>query len=142
MRIGSLARETGVSERMLRYYEECGLLRPVRLPSGYRQYSEADVITVRHIRSLLAANLPTTLIAQVLPCIRDDQERLVPTCPELVAILHRERARVTEAILRLHTSQRLLDDALAAVPSATRDPRLMADALNAPTSRAGPHATP
>ncbi|GAA5178872.1 hypothetical protein GCM10023322_07070 [Rugosimonospora acidiphila] len=58
MRIGTLARETGVSERLLRYYEEQGLLRPVRLANGYREYDESDVTTVSHIRALLAAGLP------------------------------------------------------------------------------------
>lgn len=40
MRIGELARRTGVSERMLRYYEQEGLLRPARTTSGYRDYGE------------------------------------------------------------------------------------------------------
>jgi hypothetical protein len=43
MRIGELRRRTGVSERLLRYYEEQGLLRPQRRPSGYREYDDSDV---------------------------------------------------------------------------------------------------
>ncbi|MFC7104329.1 MerR family transcriptional regulator [Nonomuraea rubra] len=69
MRIGELVRRTGVSERLLRYYEEQGLLHPSRLPSGYREYTEAHVETVRRIRCLLAAGLSTSTIATVLPCL-------------------------------------------------------------------------
>lgn len=36
MRVGEIVRRIGVSERLLRYYEEQGLLHPDRLPSGYR----------------------------------------------------------------------------------------------------------
>ncbi len=118
MRIGAVARRTGVSERLLRYYEEQGLLRPARLPSGYREYTEADIYVVRHIRSLLAAGLGTTVIAQVLPCIRDDSGRLVPTCPEMITRLRRERARIVNAITQLQASEQILDAVLAAASPA------------------------
>ncbi|MYW17391.1 MerR family transcriptional regulator, partial [Streptomyces sp. SID2955] len=80
MRMGEMARRTGVSERLLRYYEEQGLLAPTRLPSGYRVYCEQDVETVRRIRTLLTAGLTTDTIARVLPCVREEGERLVPVC--------------------------------------------------------------
>jgi len=114
MRIGTLANKTAVSQRLLRYYEEQGLLRPARLPSGYREYLESDVVTVRHIRALLAAGLTTNVIAQVLPCIRDDGERIVPTCPDMVGHLRREHARIAEAIAQLQVSQQKLAAVLAA----------------------------
>ncbi len=38
MKIGELSRRTGVPTRMLRYYEEQGLLRPERADNGYRSY--------------------------------------------------------------------------------------------------------
>jgi DNA-binding transcriptional MerR regulator len=113
MRIGALARRTGVSVRLLRYYEEQGLLAPVRQPSGYREYTEADVDTVRRIRALLAAGLNTRLIGRVLPCVADDPDRIVPTCPELVDILRAERDRVAESISQLRGTQRILDTAIA-----------------------------
>jgi DNA-binding transcriptional MerR regulator len=118
MRIGVLARETGVSGRLLRYYEEQGLLRPVRLANGYREYTESDIVAVSHIRSLLAAGLTTTAIAQVLHCVHDDGERLTPSaCPGMVNHLERERARIAEAIAQLGTAQQALDTLLAAMPS-------------------------
>jgi len=40
MRIGELATRTGVPTRMLRYYEEQGLITPRRLANGYREYDD------------------------------------------------------------------------------------------------------
>ncbi|WP_026414909.1 MerR family transcriptional regulator [Actinomadura oligospora] len=113
MRIGELSRHTEVSERLLRYYEEQGLLTPDRLPSGYREYSRQDVETVRRIRSLLAAGLNTATIATVLPCLEGDPDHLTPTCPDLLADLRRERARITAAIEALETSRTLLDTVIS-----------------------------
>nr|WP_086847374.1 MerR family transcriptional regulator [Amycolatopsis kentuckyensis] len=115
MRIGALARRTGVSERLLRYYEEQGLLRPARRANGYREYGEPDIVTVERIRALLAAGLPTAVIAQVLDCVHADGDRLVPSpCPGMVTHLRREHARIDEAIGQLRASQRALGALLAA----------------------------
>jgi len=53
VRIGELSRRTGVSVRLLRYYEEQGLLSPGRAGNGYREYRDGDVDVVRQIRTLL-----------------------------------------------------------------------------------------
>lgn len=109
IRIGELSRRSGVSQRLLRYYEDQGLLQPRRRPSGYREYLSSDIAVVRRIRGLLAAGLSTTTIASVLPCISEDGERLVPTCPDLLADLRRERDRIDQAIHDLTTSRAILD---------------------------------
>src|SRR5439155_104598 len=100
--------------RLLRYYEEQGLLTPARQPSGYRQYADTDVETVHRIRAMLAAGLGTSLIAQVLPCVHGDAGRIVPVCPELVGRLRHERDRVTESISELRNTQQMLDSIISA----------------------------
>src|ERR1044071_9194206 len=112
MRIGELAKRTGVSERSLRYYEEQGLLSPSRTPAGYRVYAESDVDVVRHVQMLLAAGLNTTFIREVLPCMVDTGDGLAPGCPELLPHLNKERDRITAAITGLATARSLLEDVI------------------------------
>lgn len=50
MRIGELARRTGVTTRALRYYEEQDLLAAERSGSGQRHYAEDAVDQVHLIR--------------------------------------------------------------------------------------------
>lgn len=116
MRIGELARRTGVNQRLLRYYEEQGLLRPVRRPSGYREYGTADVERVRRIRVLLAAGLNTSTIADVLPCTVDTGDGLAAACPALLTDLRRERDRINKSIIELHAAKSTLDAIIDASP--------------------------
>jgi DNA-binding transcriptional MerR regulator len=114
MCIGAPSRRTGVSIRLLRYYEEQGLLQPAREPSGYREYREDDVGAVRNIRTLLAAGLSTHTIAEMLPCMVDDERGLAPGCQEMLPDLHRQQKRIAEAVADLLAARAVLDSIVAA----------------------------
>jgi Cu(I)-responsive transcriptional regulator len=50
MNIGAASEHSGVSAKMIRYYEEIGLVpKPLRRDSGYRDYAEADVHRLQFI---------------------------------------------------------------------------------------------
>ncbi|MGH3545067.1 MAG: MerR family transcriptional regulator [Mycobacteriales bacterium] len=114
MKIGELARRTGVSVRALRYYEEKGVLRPQRTPSGYRIFADTDVRTVAHIQTLLNAGLGMDLIAEILSCMSGETLLL----DECRARLEVERHRMTSDIDRLAHARAMLDNLLATTPSA------------------------
>ena len=51
MNIGEASKATGISVKMLRYYEEIGLVQPAqRTESGYRIYSDKNIATLRFVR--------------------------------------------------------------------------------------------
>ena len=51
MNIGNAAKMSGVSTKMIRYYEQTGLIpKAARHDSGYRDYDDADVHRLRFIR--------------------------------------------------------------------------------------------
>ncbi|OPG12739.1 MerR family transcriptional regulator [Microbispora sp. GKU 823] len=72
MKIGELSRETGVPVRLLRYYEDQGLLASHRTEGGHRQYAPEAPAVVARIRTLLAAGLPTRVIRDLMPCFAGD----------------------------------------------------------------------
>lgn len=142
MRIGELARRTGVSPRSLRYYEAQGLLTPERAPSGYRDYAESDIALVRRVRTLLAAGLSTAQIAQILPCLAELGDALVPTCDELVTELTREHTRMGQDIAALETTRARLATLItnADLPGpAGGSHHLARDLHDAPPVRPHPH---
>ncbi|AOA58776.1 Cu(I)-responsive transcriptional regulator [Acinetobacter larvae] len=50
MNIGQIAKRSGISAKMIRYYEQTGLIAPVqRSAAGYRVYSDQDLKTLQFI---------------------------------------------------------------------------------------------
>ncbi|MEU9356900.1 MerR family transcriptional regulator [Streptomyces sp. NPDC048301] len=114
MRIGELARRTGVSERSLRYYETQGILTADRTPGGHRDYPEGAVDRVIRIQEFYAAGLCSSKIAELLPCVRDeDGGPSAIATPRLVGDLSMERDRIDRRIEELRRSRDVLDEVIA-----------------------------
>lgn len=111
MRIGELARHSGVSIDTLRYYDKIGLLRPTgRNPvSGFREYGDeaADLLvlvkaaklarlSLPQIREILTAARTGSACTRVIPLL----DRKVREIDGAIRALQELRARLTRALKR------------------------------------------
>jgi len=72
MRIGEAARLSGVSAKLIRYYEAAGLLTgPRRQPNRYRVFDERNVHELRFIKRARSLGFPIQQIDQLLRLWRD-----------------------------------------------------------------------
>jgi len=72
MKIGEVAHASGVSAKMIRYYEETGLIPPAgRTASGYRTYGPKEVQVLRFVRRARDLGFPMGKVADLLALWRD-----------------------------------------------------------------------
>ena len=72
MNIGQAASASGVSPKMIRHYEDIGLVqRPKRTMSNYRTYSESDVHVLRFVRAARELGFSLKQIGDLLGLWRD-----------------------------------------------------------------------
>jgi DNA-binding transcriptional MerR regulator len=112
MRIGELSRRTAISVRMLRYYEQRGLLTPTRGRNGYREYGEEDVERATLVSSMIRSGLPTKLIVPILRGEGDAELR-----DRLIA----ERDRLDSRIACMSVSRAAIEAHLARLSPSTSD---------------------
>jgi len=106
LRIGEVAKQTGVSIETLRYYEKQGLVdSPSRTDAGYRLYGERAVQQIEFIIS--AKNLGFSLKdIQELLNLRVDKEN--HTCEEVKTLAECKLTDIEERIRELSTIRQAL----------------------------------
>lgn len=67
MKIGELARRTGLATSRIRFYEASGLLQAQRQPNGYREYSPQTVGLIEIITSAQRAGFALEEVRNLLP---------------------------------------------------------------------------
>lgn len=95
MKIGELARKTGVSIRSLRYYERQKLIAPMRSDNGYREYSPFAVEQVQAIRLYMNLGFTTEQIAGFLHCVLQNKEAF---CRDILPVYESKITELDEQI--------------------------------------------
>lgn len=113
MLIGELAQRAGVSTRMLRYYDEQGLLASRRSSNGYRTYDEVDLRAVREIRTLMDNGFSLEETRPFVECLRAGFDS-PDVCPASIGAYHRKLAELDAGIDRLRRTRADLAARLAA----------------------------
>ena len=104
MKIGEIAKITGLTTKTIRFYEGEGLLpAPARTSSGYRIYVDEDAVRLEFIRKAKRLGLSLENIKGILR-LHDGSE---PTCAHVRSLLDEKLAEVDRALLDL---QRLRDE--------------------------------
>ena len=99
LKVGDLARRTGLTVRTLHHYDEIGLLKPSgRSEAGYRLYSQADVQRLHGIQSMRQMGLPLSDIASLLEGDGVAPERILG---QQIRALDQQIAQATELRGRL-----------------------------------------
>ncbi|MFD0590918.1 MerR family transcriptional regulator [Paenibacillus sp. GCM10027627] len=111
MKIGQLAKLTGVSARAVRHYDKKGLLPATRSDNNYREFDESVVETIHTIQLYLQLGLTTDQIKDLLYCPYIKQQESLRTeeyCEELYELykarkqeISRQRHVLEEAWVRL-----------------------------------------
>lgn len=106
LKIGDFSKLSQISIRMLRHYDDLGLLPPAStdLFTGYRYYSEEQLLTAHRIKSLKDMGFPLAKISSLLSCY-DSANHLLP-------YLQQQKEELQREINALHQKQYLLENAM------------------------------
>ncbi len=106
--IGEAASRSGVSAKMVRHYESLGLLPKVgRTDSGYRQYSDKEVHTLRFIRRGRNLGFSMVEIAELLTLYQDRRRASVSVKKIATAHVADLDRRIEEMTTMKRTLERL-----------------------------------
>ena len=104
--IGMASRMSGVTPKMIRHYETLGLLPAVgRTDSGYRQYSEADVHTLRFIKRSRELGFPMTDIGELVGLWRNRRR----ASGSVKRIAQKHAQELAQRVSAMQAMQRTLD---------------------------------
>lgn len=113
MNIGEAAKASGVSAKMIRYYEQTGLIpKADRTDSGYRDYSPSDVHMLRFIRRARDLGFPVAEINDLLGLWRDKSRQSADVKRIAQAHIAQLKARI-ESLEQMATTLGTLVDCCA-----------------------------
>jgi DNA-binding transcriptional MerR regulator len=105
MKIGDIAKKTGVSKSIIRYYEDKGVLPPaVRTESGYRNYGAAELSRIRFVTGVRRLGCS---FGEIRALIEMQQDHCVPE-EQVLELVSTKLAEVDDELERLKQVRREL----------------------------------
>lgn len=117
------ASRAGTSVRALRYYEEAGLIHPVRRDNGYRDYGEGDVARVRLIRAYRALQFSVSQIREVLDAPYERRDAILQG---QIRALEEKRRQIDNRLALLKSAWMLGTERLGQIDVETLDAQMAA----------------
>lgn len=112
MRIGDVAKRTGVSVDALRFYEEKGLIKPQRTANGYRLYPQETLQLVGYIKLAQQLGFSLAQIGENLPLLWNAENASSDLLAELFA---QKIALLDERIAQMQALRHVLAERAAHV---------------------------
>ena len=129
MKIGELEARSGASRHTLRYYEQIGLISPLRQTNNYRRYTEQTLQDLQFIQRAQSMGFSLGEIGEILQAQRNQ----LIDCAEGAKLIERKMAEIKEKIANFQRIYRYLDqERLNLEASAARQLELqqLSDAAN------------
>lgn len=104
MNVKEAAKHAGTSVRTMRYYEEIGLIQPIREENGYREYEEAQIERVRLIRAYRELQFSLEEIRILLDAQRMERDEIL--CAQIERL--EEKRQIIDNRIALAQSLRML----------------------------------
>ncbi len=105
MRIGELAKATGVDVETIRYYEKAQLLSaPTRSDNGYRAYTQTHLERLAFIRHCRALDIPLADVQRLLSFV----DRPQTDCGEIDLLIETQLAKVRARLASMQALERQL----------------------------------
>ncbi len=104
MNIGDVARLSGIPAKTIRYYEDIGLVRPLRSGNGYRAFRESDLHKLAFLGRARALGF-TIEDCRALMALYEDESR---ESAQVKRIAEDHLARIDEKIAQLRSMRETL----------------------------------
>ncbi|MBD9564031.1 MerR family transcriptional regulator [Pseudomonas sp. PDM09] len=106
MKIGELEARSGASRHTLRYYEQIGLISPLRQINNYRVYTAQTLQDLDFIQRAQSMGFSLGEIGEIL----DAQRSKLIDCADGAKLIEKKMAEIKQKIANLQSIYRYLDE--------------------------------
>ena len=106
MKIGELEARSGASRHTLRYYEQIGLISPLRRPNNYRVYTAQTLQDLDFIQRAQSMGFSLGEIGEIL----DAQRNKLIDCADGAKLIEKKMVEIRQKIANFQSIYRYLDE--------------------------------